>query len=86
MTVVASRADAFRERTVARPRLASFREFLETEAGSAVVLLAAALIALFWANSPWAGSYHRLWSTELLVGLGRFRLGRFSRRGVAGCR
>ena len=74
MTVVAGRADAFRERTVARPRLASFREFLKTEAGSAVVLLAAALIALFWANSPWAGSYHRLWSTELLVGLGRFRL------------
>jgi Na+/H+ antiporter NhaA len=74
MTVVAGRADAFRGRTLAGPRLASFREFLRTEAGGAVVLLAATLIALFWANSPWAGSYHRLWSTELFVGLGRFRL------------
>ena len=75
MTVVVNQADAYRGRTVAAPRLASFREFFRTEAGGAVVLLAAALIALLWANSPWAGSYERLWSTELAVELGSFRMG-----------
>jgi Na+:H+ antiporter, NhaA family len=39
------------------------RDFLGTEAGSAVVLLAAAVIALVWANSPWSGSYESFWTT-----------------------
>lgn len=56
------------------PRLASFREFLETEAGGGVVLLTATLTALIWANSPWAESYHRLWATPLSVALGNLRL------------
>jgi Na+/H+ antiporter NhaA len=63
-----------RGRTVATPRQASFRQFLETEAGGAAVLLTATLIALAWANSPWAASYHRLWATELSIGLGTARL------------
>lgn len=61
-------------RTLAGPRVAAFREFLETEAGSAVVLLAAAIAALAWANGPWAASYHRLWSTPLSIALGELRL------------
>jgi Na+/H+ antiporter NhaA len=62
-------------RTLASPRLASIREFLETEAGSAVVLLLATFTALIWANSRWADSYHRLWATELAISLGDLRLG-----------
>ena len=62
-------------RTPAGPRLAAFRVFLETEAGGAVVLLTATLVALVWANSPWADSYHRLWATELSLSLGDVRLG-----------
>jgi Na+/H+ antiporter NhaA len=62
-------------RTLASPRLASIREFLETEAGSAVVLLLATFTALVWANSRWADSYHRLWATELAISLGDLRLG-----------
>src|SRR5687767_6971356 len=61
-------------RTRAGPRIAAFREFLDTEAGGAVVLLTATVIALGWANSPWAHSYHRLWSTPLSVALGDLRL------------
>ena len=74
MTARSEPEGAFRRRTLVRPRLASFRVFLETEAGGAVVLLAATLTALIWANSPWAESYHRLWSTELSVALGDSRL------------
>jgi NhaA family Na+:H+ antiporter len=33
-------------------------------------LAAAAVIALVWANSPWAASYQDLWTTELTVELG----------------
>ena len=44
---------AFEGETPARPHLAVLRSFLHTEAGSAVVLLAATIAALIWANSPW---------------------------------
>ncbi len=37
--------------------------FLATEAGSAVFLLAATIVALVWANSPWWASYEAVWST-----------------------
>ena len=46
--------------------LAPFRRFARTESASGLVLLAATAIALGWANSPWAESYHHLW--ELPVG------------------
>jgi NhaA family Na+:H+ antiporter len=34
------------------------------------VLLAAAVVAIAWANSPWAAAYHHLWETPLDVGIG----------------
>ncbi|TYK49541.1 Na+/H+ antiporter NhaA [Actinomadura decatromicini] len=45
------------------------REFMRTETGGAVVLLAATLAALAWANADQA-SYERAWSTHLSVRLG----------------
>jgi Na+/H+ antiporter NhaA len=42
------------------------RQFLATETGSATILAGAALVALIWSNVA-AGSYHRLWSTQLSV-------------------
>jgi len=42
----------------------SVRDFLATEAGSAVFLLAATVVALVWANSPLADGYEALWSTR----------------------
>src|SRR3954452_12978212 len=45
------------------------RGFLRTETGSAVVLLAAALAALVWANVD-VGSYERVWQSTLSISLG----------------
>jgi NhaA family Na+:H+ antiporter len=46
--------------------LAPFRRFTRMQSASGIVLLAATAIALGWANSPWAESYHHLW--ELPIG------------------
>src|SRR5690606_30004498 len=51
---------------------ASLERFLHIEAVSGVVLLAAAAIALIWANSALSDSYHHLWHVSLSVGLGEF--------------
>jgi Na+:H+ antiporter, NhaA family len=40
------------------------RRFLATEVGSGLLLVGATVLALLWANSPWADSYERLWATE----------------------
>jgi NhaA family Na+:H+ antiporter len=47
-----------------------FREFFHTEAAGGVILLACAVVALLWANSPWSGAYADLWGTRLTVGVG----------------
>jgi Na+/H+ antiporter NhaA len=64
-------ADAQSGRTAwARNLAAPVRDFLATETGSAAVLVAAAVVALVWANSPLRHSYTSLWTTELSVRLG----------------
>jgi NhaA family Na+:H+ antiporter len=55
---------------LAERALATLERFLHVEAASGVALLAAAAIALIWANSPFAHSYHALWHVPLSVGLG----------------
>lgn len=57
-------------RLVARP----VREFLRVEAAGSLLLLAAAAIALVWANSPWAASYDTLWHTHLTLDVGPLHL------------
>ncbi len=57
-------------RLVARP----FREFLDTEVAGGVALLAAATVALIWANSPWSGSYETLLTTELSLSIGSYEI------------
>ncbi len=53
------------------PRLARpFREFIATQNSSAVVLFAATVTALLWANSPWSSSYRDLWDTQLAMRVG----------------
>jgi Na+/H+ antiporter NhaA len=46
------------------------RDFLGTETGSAIVLLAGTVGALLWANSPWSHSYETLWTTKLAISIG----------------
>ena len=50
--------------------LLTLERFLHIEAVSGVVLIAAALSALLWANSPVAESYHMLWHTPVTLGIG----------------
>jgi Na+/H+ antiporter NhaA len=58
----------------ARNLAAPVRDFLSTETGSAIFLLAATIAALLWANSPWPDSYESVWTTELSLSLGHWAL------------
>jgi NhaA family Na+:H+ antiporter len=54
--------------------LSPFAQFARTESAGGMVLIAATLVAIVWANSPWGGGYHRLWQTPVTIGAGRFAL------------
>ncbi len=54
--------------------LGPFREFTSSNAASGILLMAAAVIALLWANSPIASSYASLWDTRLTIGVGDWAL------------
>jgi NhaA family Na+:H+ antiporter len=59
-------------RQLARRALAPVEGFLAVEASSGILLLAAAALALVWANSPWRESYGALWHTPIGVRIGDF--------------
>src|SRR5947209_659934 len=54
----------------ARNLAAPVRDFLATETGGAVVLLAAVAAALVWANVPGCHSYESVWRTKLTISVG----------------
>jgi Na+:H+ antiporter, NhaA family len=58
-------------RLVARP----LARFLRVEAAGGILLLAATIAALVWANSPWQHSYHELWTTDAMLRVGSFEVG-----------
>jgi NhaA family Na+:H+ antiporter len=60
------RSDRFLSRSVAQP----VNRFLHIEASSGILLVGAAVVALVWANSPWAASYRDLWTTTLSIDVG----------------
>jgi Na+:H+ antiporter, NhaA family len=51
-----------------------FQRFLALEASSSLLLLAATVLALAWANSPWAESYQHWLHLPLAVRIGSFEL------------
>jgi Na+/H+ antiporter NhaA len=59
-----------RRRALAWQLAAPLRNYLSNEAGSAVVLLGATLLALVWANSPLDDEYFSLWSTDVVLRVG----------------
>ena len=61
-----SEQDTFVPRLFVRP----FQRFMHAEAGGAVFMLAAAVAALVWANSPWYHAQQTLWETDLSIHLG----------------
>jgi NhaA family Na+:H+ antiporter len=54
---------------------APVRRLMRTGVAGAGLMVAATLLALAWANSPWADSYDRLWRTELSVRFGSAGIG-----------
>ena len=71
---LASRADAAAPPAAPAPLiervLAPFQRFAHTASAGGIVLLACTAVALAWANSPWAESYHHLWETEVGLAAG----------------
>lgn len=62
------------ERPLARYVGRPIAGFLRVESAGGIVLLAAAVIALALANSPWSDAYEQFWTTEVTVEVGRFVL------------
>jgi Na+:H+ antiporter, NhaA family len=65
-----SRSDRPLARRVAKP----LQSFLDEEVASGLLLLAATVVALVWANSPWRTSYDELWHTTFTVRIGSWSL------------
>jgi NhaA family Na+:H+ antiporter len=64
-------SDRFVPRTFVQP----FVRFTQIEAASGMLLLAAAALALVWANSPWSDAYHQLFEgTRIAVEIGPIHL------------
>jgi NhaA family Na+:H+ antiporter len=55
-----------------KPRL--LERIFHSEAGSSLLLLAATIVALLWANSPWEPAYQRLWELPLSFGAGELSI------------
>src|SRR5690554_351662 len=70
MTHRQSGQDLPRAQLLAQRAFATVERFMHIEASSGIILLVAAIIALAWANSPYAPSYFTLWHTHLSIGLG----------------
>jgi NhaA family Na+:H+ antiporter len=51
-----------------------FRQFTRLQASGGILLLAAAAVALIWANSAWGQGYFDLWETYLSISLGNLAL------------
>src|SRR3712207_1938522 len=51
-----------------------FQDFAHKQSSGGILLIAAAVIALVWANSPWGESYSTLWHTKLTIGVGDFSI------------
>ncbi len=50
---------------VTRALVLPVQQFIHIQGLSSILLLAAAIAALVWANSPWQASYHHVWEVEL---------------------
>jgi NhaA family Na+:H+ antiporter len=50
------------------------QDFAGLPAAGGLVLLVSAVIAMIWANSPWAHSYMEFWETDLVIGVGAWQL------------
>lgn len=54
--------------------LSPIQEFMHAETSGGIVLIICTIIALAWANSPFAESYHHLWHTYIKLDFGGYLL------------
>src|ERR1700756_4424306 len=57
-----------KNRFLAHPR-SMLESFIHSEISGSILLFAATVVALAWANSPWSASYSALWKMPLKIGL-----------------
>ncbi|NLV17175.1 MAG: Na+/H+ antiporter NhaA [Syntrophomonadaceae bacterium] len=63
-------------KTKYQPRWQVFKpvsKFIEKGMAGSLLLLLATVIALTWANSPYADSYYGLWNTNIVIGIGDYQ-------------
>lgn len=58
------------------------QRFAQVEAAGGIVMVAAAAVALAWANSAWHGSYDAVWAAPVTVTVGPLRLLATTTRGL----
>ena len=64
--------DPARQAPLVERVLAPFAKFAHTASAGGIVLLVCTALALAWANSPWAASYHHIWEIEIALDAGPF--------------
>src|SRR5512146_3127379 len=57
-----------------QPIVEPFQRFLHAQSTGGVLLLAATVVAMIWANSPWAESYQSFWNTPVSLVVGSHAL------------
>jgi NhaA family Na+:H+ antiporter len=70
MAAIFKRIPRIAQDTIVRP----FQEFTRIEASGGIILIACTMLALLWANSPWAASYFALWRAQFDLVVGTFAL------------
>lgn len=56
---------------VTRRVLLPAQDFIHRSGVSGALLVAAAAMAIIWANSPWRHAYHSLWEQSVTIGIGK---------------
>jgi NhaA family Na+:H+ antiporter len=54
----------------ARSLPVAVRRFVDTEAAGGIALVAAAVVAVAWANSPWSDTYDTVWHSDITLKIG----------------
>ncbi len=57
-----------------QPMVEPFQRFIHAQSTGGILLLTATVVAMVWANSPWAGSYAAFWDTPVSLVVGSHAL------------
>ena len=68
--------------TIAEKLMRPFQRFSQQEASSSILLLASAIIAMIWTNSPLSHLYQSFWNTEISLSIGTLAIGKSIRHWI----